>query len=308
MFDYLEFSLYLPEGQYNKNKVSNFGEVRIGHLPLNVRYNSYTQVLTVKGSLPYFYQGHNFFFSKENLNKSISALNDLLGVDLFEATVSIMEYGVVILLPFEVDEFLDCHVKSRGYLEDIYKTRGKTYNKNDGSYHLKFYLLWKNLDKNPNKVSPTIKDELRKTKYKRKNNPMRIELHGSPKSLLGYNTILLKELLSDRIEAQCRNILLKTYKRIKKWERLDISFLKQITTIDTQLLLILLLSRHCKNYIEEIDKLIGHFNVQSQCKTACRRRIKDKIRVIPHKSCTYSAEDLILKAFQENSNIYEKTR
>ena len=53
------------------------------------------KTLKVKGSLPYFLQGHNFIFGRESFINCVEYLQSILGVGLWNAVVNEFEYGCI---------------------------------------------------------------------------------------------------------------------------------------------------------------------------------------------------------------------
>ena len=74
-------------------------------------------------------------------------------MDLYDAEIKIIEYGIVVRPKFSMEEFIYNHLKTRGYEENTYGIRGKNYIRLDKAYTLKFYSLWDNIDNSKNKVS-----------------------------------------------------------------------------------------------------------------------------------------------------------
>jgi hypothetical protein len=295
MYDYVEISKYLPSGYISPKSVRKFGELSFEHSPMKVSYNKEERILTIKGSLPYFIQGHNFWFDLEGARKAIELIEELLNVDLYDAEVKIMEYGVIVMPNFTIQEFINNHIQTRGYREEIYMGRGKNYVRNDRAYTLKFYSLWANIDNSRNKVTPATRKMLVDSRCSRVNNPMRYEIHGSPKKLLGCR-ILVSEMLSKAFEDKCKHILLKKYMQIKKWERLDISGMKRL---DTSKIALTLLSEKQNRFQEELLYLVDRTNAKEVSKRSRKTHIKELCKKIPHEKCSFSIENFIVQAINE---------
>lgn len=289
MYDYIEISKYLSNGYYDKSQIQGFGELSYGYSPMKVSYNKDERVLTIRGSLPYFIQGHNFWFDSSGVKKAIDIISNLLNVDLYDAEVKIMEYGVVVMPNFSIQEFIDNHLQTRGYREEIYIGRGKNYVRNDKAYTLKFYSLWANIDNSWNKITSETRKMLVSSRCARINNPMRYEIHGSPKKILGYR-LLVSDILSDIIENCCKEVLFSKYIQIKKWERLDIGGVKRL---DTSKIALTLLSEKYNRYQEELLKMVDKSSAKECSKRSRKNHIKELCRKIPHEKCSYSIENLI---------------
>ena len=295
MYDYVEISKYLPTGYFKRTNISKFGELTDEHAPMKVSYNKEERILTIKGSLPYFIQGHNFWFDLNSAKTAIDRISELLGVDLYNAEVKIIEYGVVVTPDFTIQEFIDNHIQTRGYREEIYMGRGKNYVRNDRAYTLKFYSLWANIDSSRNKVTTETRKMLENSRYNRANNPMRYEIHGSPKKILG-SKILVSDMLSENFEDKCKELLLKKYKQLKKWERLDISAMKRL---DTSKIAMTLLAEKDKRYQENLLNAVDKTGATKYSKRSRKSHIKELCRKIPHEKSSYSIEDLIAEALNQ---------
>lgn len=108
MIDYVKLVIYgckdtinLSSCQlYSTTKYKENYTISIGYEELKVHRKKRTDVIEIEGSLPYFYQGHNFTYSCEDYVNTITILQDLLEMELWEAVVDEFEYGCI----FPVDE------------------------------------------------------------------------------------------------------------------------------------------------------------------------------------------------------------
>jgi hypothetical protein len=298
MFDYIEISKYLSDGCFNDSHINGNGELQDKHGIVKVKLNKKSGYLTIKGSLPYFYQGHNFWFSREDAIKAIDRISHLIEVDLYDAEVKIMEYGVVVCPKFTMIDFLDTHLETKGYEEIIFGKRGKNYEKTGRKYTFKFYSLWSNIDRNWNKVDKKTREMLKKSDYNKENNPMRYEIHGNPQNILGCGQVFVSDLLSKEVETQCNEVLLNEYKKIKKRERLKIDGMRKF---DSKWLLLVLLSENNNRYQEVVLKRIDRLNISIHSKNKAKSEFRKKFKEIPHEKCSYSIEDLIVEALKEES-------
>ncbi|MEA4937381.1 MAG: hypothetical protein VB102_12205 [Paludibacter sp.] len=299
MYDYVEISKYLSNGYYDRSKVNKFGELFDRHSSMKVSYNKDERILSIRGSLPYFIQGHNFWFDIDEAKKAVEKISDLLKVDLYDAEIKIMEYGVVVMPNFKIQEFIDSHIQTRGYREEIYIGRGKNYVRNDRAFTLKFYSLWANIDSSWNKVTPETRKMLENSRCCRANNPMRYEIHGSPKKILGAR-LLVSDMLTEIYEDSCKKALLKKYIQIKKWERMDIRGMKRL---DTSKILLTLLSEKHNRFQEELLKMVDRTSANIYSKRSRKNHIKKLCRKIPHERCSYSIENLILEVISQNKTL-----
>ncbi len=63
---------------------------------LTLIYQLEKRILKIKGSLPYFSQGHNIYFSQEKFNDTIEYISDVLQLDITRFKVNEFEFGGVV--------------------------------------------------------------------------------------------------------------------------------------------------------------------------------------------------------------------
>ena len=295
MFDYIEFSKYLPDGYYDDGRKSHM-EVKDNHLSIQVSYNKDKGILRVKGSLSYFIQGHNFWFDVTGVEKAIDKISEMLGIYLYDAEIKIIEYGVVVRPHFKMKHFIDNHLSTKGYEEEIYGDRGKNYVRKDKSYTLKFYDIWANIDRSKNKVSSETRKILKDSCYSREHNPIRYEIHGNPQKILGCGKVFVSDLLSAAFEEKLKKVLLEKYRRIKKWETLKIDGMRRC---DLLLITLAVLSEKYNRYQERILAIIDTLNVNKEAKLSRKSSIRKKFNQVPREKCSYSIESLIIEVFEK---------
>ena len=295
MFDYIEFSKKVSDDYFDDSKINGYNELIDNYSPMKVSYNKEKNILTIKGSLAYFFQGHNFWFEKKDFEKAINRMSELLGVDLYDAEVNIIEYGTVVTPNFSMEDFIKNHLKTRGYEENTYGSRGKSYIRSDKSYTLKFYSLWANIDNSKNKVNSEIREILKRSCFGREHNPMRYEIHGNPQKILKRGKVYVSDLLSEEFEEQLKEMLLKKYRQIKKWEPLRIQGTQRC---DSVVIALALLSEKDNRYQEKIMALIDTLKIKKDAKLSRKTFFRKKFREVPHGKCSCSIENLIMEAFE----------
>lgn len=293
MFDYVEISKYLPDGYFDRSNIDIYKRLRNDGAILKVNYNENKQVLSIKGSLPYFVQGHNFFFDLNGVKTAINMVSKLLDVDLYDAEVKIIEYGVVVCPKFGIDDFTSSHLSTRGYNRDVYEKGGMLYRRKDKAYKLKFYSLWANIDDTENKISKENRRMLECSHLGRRNNPMRYEIHGNPRKILNCNKVMVSDIVTEEFENKCKAVLLKRYRQLKKRERLSLT---NMYRLDSLKIVLALLSEYCYTYQDEIIRMIDRTEAKEDAKKMRRTFFRQKFRSIPHEKCNYSIEELIVEA------------
>lgn len=194
MIDYVKLVIYGCKDTPNfstckaySSKLNDSGietyKIDAGHNDLDVRYSP-TGVMYIEGSLPYFYQGHNFTYSIEAYIETINMLQDMLEVDVWDADVDAYEYGCI----FPVDEkpasYIRNHYaspKAKMTLEEKGRDKGACRRWEDTARRLKMYDAGKNIKE---KVAIEIRQSIEG--FNPKSNYLKLELHcKNPLKLLG---------------------------------------------------------------------------------------------------------------------------
>ena len=116
MIDYVKLVIYgckdtinLSSCQlYSTTKYKDNYTISIGYEELKVHRKKQTGAIEIEGSLPYFYQGHNFTYSVEDYVNTIDKLQELLGIELWEAVVDEFEFGCI----FPVEEMPVSYIRN----------------------------------------------------------------------------------------------------------------------------------------------------------------------------------------------------
>ena len=105
-FDYLQHEASYKSG-WEKFLLQGCKEMEVWH-------NESNNLLKVKGSPPYYWQGHNFSFGREALHESIQDISGRLKINLWEAELSRFEFGSIIEVQTKPEELIRHHLKSKG--------------------------------------------------------------------------------------------------------------------------------------------------------------------------------------------------
>lgn len=106
------------------------------------------QMLRLEGSISYFWQGHNFSFSRKDLETAISQINRILGVPLWEASLNAFEFGNIMEVQMKPKEYIQHHAaapKEHLILNEKPKDKGSFRWWEDKQTKLKMYDAKKNL-------------------------------------------------------------------------------------------------------------------------------------------------------------------
>ena len=296
MFDYIEMRKDMSGEDFNGVNLPKYLYFSSKHNPMIVHYNKEEQILTVKGSMPYYIQGHNFFFDLDGAYKAIEDISLELGTDMYDAEVKIMEYGVVVCTGFDIDCFIKEHIATRGYDEDIFVGRGKNYVRKNGAYKLKFYSIWANIDNNKYKTDSQVRKILSKGYYERKHEPMRYEIHGNPKKIFNdERTYYVSDVFTAEFEEQCRDVLYDKYVGIRKAASIVI---RNVKRLNTNHLILSLLSGFDRRYKEHLFHLIDQMNISQQSKYMAKTALRKKIEQLPCERSHYTIRRLIVEEFE----------
>ena len=116
---------------------------------LEVLWNEVTRLLQVRGSLPYFFQGHNFIFEKGAFVEAVDYLQGRLGVGLWDAYVDAIEVGSIFEVERRPKDFIkNHHAKPQAHLFENERPRDRgnfKYWEQMGGDSLKMYDAGRNI-------------------------------------------------------------------------------------------------------------------------------------------------------------------
>lgn len=155
MIDYISITKHL----------SNKDTLNYSHLQLQATYNSGMQryyldgcnklevhinnslfLLKIKGSIAYYYQGHNFIFSNIEFVEAINYIGKLLDIDLWDSMVEEFEYGIIIQVETKPQQYIQKHRESKGLImNELPKSNGCFRFYQDKNVTLKMYDAGKNI-------------------------------------------------------------------------------------------------------------------------------------------------------------------
>lgn len=181
-----------------------------GEKPITITFNSELNEVFIKGSIPYFWSGHNYTQSREVFAQAIEHISKKINVDLWDAEVLKFEYGKTICIDHVSDTVINNHVAIGSKLTDnkgkckIFKSKGEGLKIYDAVYNFK------------HKVPVKLRiGELQYAGMKVGQNYVRIEkLYTNPEYLFGAD-LTLADLLTKKINNKCRRDLYQTYRRIR---------------------------------------------------------------------------------------------
>lgn len=269
---------------------------------IDVTMNFATSTLTIKGSLPYFLQGHNFSGTNNGTKQAIKIIEGLIGISLDDAVVEELEYGVVVRPNFSPQLIFMSHNSIDGFRKDIYTksndvVNGVIYKKK--GVKIKMYDPWANINSCPNKVSSETRQELKTQGLHRGDNSIKFEFHhNKPSELTEESVLTVEEMLSGWFIHVCQNILLNYYDSINKTELVALPKTKK--EANTSMILLLALISECNCIEERTNQIMTALSdvLSSQDRSARRRTIKKTIERLKEGQVLYSIENHIEWAFK----------
>lgn len=221
MYDYIKLEKYL-ESQEKINLDSlqwkaTYGSgikrysISIGFNALKVCIDEQGHKLMIDGSFPYFWQGHNFRFSNENLYNTIESLEEKLQISIINASIKVFESGIVLELDIPLKEILKKHLSLKKYQKIEFEK---------GIYFINSILKLKLYDAGfriKSVAKSAMKDLIENFGFDKTKNYLRVENHFiKPEIHFKNRNITLETLLSVAFEKECNSSLIENYKSIKK--------------------------------------------------------------------------------------------
>lgn len=269
---------------------------------IEVSINIATSTLTIKGSLPYFLQGHNFSGTNNGTKQAIKIIEGLIGIPLDDAVVEEFEYGVVVRPNFSPQLIFMSHSGIDGFRKDTYTKSNDMINgviyKQKG-LKIKMYDPWANINSCPNKVSSETRQELKAYGRHRGDNSIKFEFHhNKPSELNKGEELTVEKMLSDEFVWNCKNLLRSCYCKIKKTELVALPKTKK--EANTSMILLLALISECNCIEEKTNQIMTALSdvLSSQDRSARRRTIKKTIERLKAGKVLYSLEKYIERVFQ----------
>ena len=185
--------------------------------PIKVWINEEGEI-KFKGSLPYFWQGHNFFYSLEDCKNTLEYISNTIQVDVFSGECALLEYGHVIPIKYPVMELLKHHIKIPRFKPQLYDY-GKFFNGRNRK--VKCYDAAKRLKQ---MTSVAIRDSLvAKGLFDPSQFYLKFENHyKNPHHHLNDGRLLTMEIVvSDPFQTILKNDLYNTYDMIRKTGRIE---------------------------------------------------------------------------------------
>lgn len=199
---------------------------------LAVRLHRKYGILQLKGSIPYYWQGNNFTFSRSDFGNAINYLCDLLNVNLWQAQLNAFEYGVIMEVQMRPREYIKHHAASNGLLlNERERDKGNYRNWVDKNVKLKMYDAGRNIKM---KQGENRKDIIRNAGWDDEGEYLKWEAHYlRPECLNRDAALYLYDLMNDDWNNTFKEDLYLQYKRLISMKTLMPSNSKKdLSTID----------------------------------------------------------------------------
>ena len=115
---------------------------------MEVHWNPEQGTLRVKGSLPYYLQGHNFSFSNADLVEGVGMIQGLLGVPLWDAQLEEFEFGCIFPVAVKPALYIRNHTalpEAHLYMNEKGRDKGAFRWWDDSARALKLYDAGRNI-------------------------------------------------------------------------------------------------------------------------------------------------------------------
>ena len=170
----------------------------------------------IKGSLPYFINGHNYFSTLEDWKEAFDYIQGCLCVNLYSGLVEKFEFGTIQEIPFPEATFIRNHIKVKGMESKPYMKGNIPTGKEfvSPSLKIKVYDVSRNIK---NKVDKATREELTRVwGWDKAKHYIKIENHyKKPEACFGSH-IYLNEIISQEFQRILQLDLISKYSSIMK--------------------------------------------------------------------------------------------
>ena len=298
IYDFCEIEYHLPDkgrGNFGLFEYTGFIYPK-GHLfkakafsELNLYWNDRTNWLTLSGSLAFFFQGHNFKFDANALQKGFEFISGMVGCNIFNAHVTTFEAGELLATSHKPQAIFTTHTQIKGMKSKPYEL-GKWFE--DRILRVKLYDAGKRMKKI---IDKDIRNQLQADfGYQPDTNYIRVENHYKRPEIRFKQPVTLKDLVSDEFQNVVKNDIIQTYQSIMKTPTLILpEHLYKLSASDIYFIVAKELSMQCGVSMEEkiYSVLRSCNNMTKEDIKARKRKIKADFNRVTTNQCDYDLEE-----------------
>lgn len=181
---------------------------------IQVKYNEHTGHLVLFGSIPYFWQGHNFTFDKAGYKNAIEYIGRLIRINVWNMRVTIFEYGVIMEVDKQPKQYIAHHREPKGMVCDIPEkdiAKGSIKFFNDKLVKRKMYDAGRNIK---HKQGRTMKQIIEGEGYNPEAYYLKWEAHYLKPEMVFNGALTLADLVKPKYESAFNQDLYSQYTKL----------------------------------------------------------------------------------------------
>ncbi len=299
--DYIDVSKFLDKDKIcldylQRNAIYDGAEMYYfsGCRKIEVWMRQATNQVNIKGSIPYFINGHNFYASHKDWMEGLDYIQGCLKVNIYSGQVNNFEFGTIQEIPFPEPDFLSHHIKVRGMEARAYH-KGQVLTGREfvsPSLKIKLYDVQRNIKTKLDK--PIRADLSRDYGWDSKKHYIKLENHYRQPEAYFKGNVQLSELLSSSFQQDLKKGLLTSYQSIMKTGTTAIPKSKADINAGTIPLMIL----------KELEELYG-FNTEELIKGKLKEIPEDVFSLDDRKARLRTIRDNLKKISQKGGSSYD---
>lgn len=240
------------ESGWNKYRLTGCKSIEVWH-------NEPVGLFRIKGSLAYFYQGHNFSFSNRQFVDAANYVNDILHLNCYDSFVDLFEYGLILEVKDVPQNYILNHREKpkSGLLQyENPKDRGNFKRWESPGIRLKMYNAGKNIQQ---KQDLQMQELIQAKGWNPEGNYLKFEAHyKKPEALLNKGRgIMLADLVNPNFNKIFRADLYNQYNRLMPMGKIRFpDNKKDLSTSDLLMLTLAETNLNEGNTLQEVKKLL----------------------------------------------------
>ena len=226
---------------------------------MEIWHNEPAALIRIKGSLAYFFQGHNFSFTNRQFVEAMNYINDILRLNNFDALVDLFEFGQILEVEDLPRNFIQNHRErpKSGLLQyENPKDRGNFKRWESPEIRLKMYNAGKNIKQ---KQGLEMQELIRAEGWNPKGNYLKWEAHyKKPEALLNKGRgMMLADLVNPNFNKIFQTNLYNQYSRLMPMGKIKLpDNKKNLTTSDLLMIVLADANLNEGNTLQEVKNLL----------------------------------------------------